>query len=134
MKKYISLVLLVLWMIFIFTMSNTSSIDSSNQSGFIVEFINKIFGFGNTEILEIIIRKLAHLFEYIVLGVLMINYLKNYKIKRNILFTIVLCFIYACSDEIHQLFIQGRSGNIIDIMLDTIGAIIGIIIYQFINN
>lgn len=134
MKKYISLVLLVLWMIFIFTMSNTSSIDSSNQSGFIVEFINKIFGFGNTEILEIIIRKLAHLFEYIVLGVLMINYLKNYKIKRNILFTIILCFIYACSDEIHQLFIQGRSGNIIDIMLDTIGAIIGIIIYQFINN
>jgi len=112
-------------------MSHTSSIDSSNQSGVIVNFVNSILHINNVELLETVIRKLAHLFEFFILGVLMINYLKNYNIKNYILISIAICFIYACTDEIHQLFIPGRDGNIKDIFIDTIGSFIGIMSYKY---
>ena len=133
MKKYISLVMLILWMIFIFIMSHTSAVSSSNQSGFIVNFINNILKIDNVELLETLIRKLAHLFEYFILGILMINYFKNYNIKNYILILVILCFIYACTDEIHQLFIPGRDGNIKDVFIDTFGSFIGIITYKYCN-
>ena len=131
MKKYISLIVLILWMIFIFIMSHTSSIDSSNQSGFIVNFINNILHIDDVELLETLIRKSAHLFEYFVLGILMINCLRKYNIKNYILISIILCFTYACTDEIHQLFIPGRDGNIKDVIIDTLGSFIGIITYKY---
>ena len=112
-------------------MSNSSAIDSSNQSGFIVDFINKMLYLENIELLETIIRKFAHLFEYIILGILMINCLRCYSIKNYIIISIVLCFIYACTDEVHQLFVPGRNGNVIDILIDTIGSFCGILIYKY---
>lgn len=129
MKKYISIVLLIIWMIIIFLMSNSSAIESSNQSGLITTLINKILMLEHFEFLNFIIRKLAHLFEYMILGILMINCLKNYNIKNYFLLAIILCFIYACTDEIHQVFIPGRSGKIQDVLLDTFGSIIGIVSY-----
>ena len=132
MKKYINIVLLILWMLFIFMMSHTSATDSSNQSGLITYFLNNILKINNVEILEVIIRKCAHLFEYFVLGVLIINCIKDYKINKIVFIAIILCMLYACTDELHQLFIPGRSGNVIDITIDTLGSIIGIILYNFI--
>ena len=41
-------------------------------------------------------------------------------------------FIYACSDEVHQLLVPGRSGQICDVLLDTIGACIGVLLFTFI--
>jgi VanZ family protein len=111
-------------------MSHTSSTDSSNQSGFIVNFINNILHLENTELLEMIIRKFAHLFEYTILGVLTINCSNNFKIKNYILLAIIFCLFYAISDEIHQIFIPGRNGNIKDVLIDTAGSFTGIIIYN----
>ena len=37
-------------------------------------------------------------------------------------------FLYACTDEIHQLFIEGRSGEIRDILVDSTGALIGMVL------
>ena len=118
-------------MIFIFIMSHSNGLESENQSNFIVNFINNILKLENTEVIGIIIRKLAHLFEYFVLGCLMINCLKNYRIKKIILFSIFLCFIYASTDEIHQIYVPGRSGKSIDVIIDTVGSVIGIILYNF---
>ena len=132
MKKYINIILLLVWMIFIFIMSHSSAIDSSNQSGLITNFLSNILNIYNTEILEIIIRKSAHLFEYIVLGILSINCLKDYKTNKYVFISIIFCIVYACTDELHQLFIPGRSGNIVDIIIDTLGSIIGITLYNFI--
>lgn len=134
MKKYINLILLISWMIIIFMMSNAPSVESINQSNFITNIINKILNVKNIELLDFIIRKLAHLFEYSVLGILTINCLKEYRIKNIIVLSIILCFIYACSDEIHQLFVVGRSGKFIDVIIDTSGAIIGVLVYNFIYN
>ena len=39
--------------------------------------------------------------------------------------SLIFTFLYACSDEFHQLFITGRSGEFRDVMIDTIGGFIG---------
>ena len=41
---------------------------------------------------------------------------------------LVIVFLYACTDEFHQLFIPGRSGEFRDVMVDTCGGIIGLIL------
>jgi VanZ family protein len=72
------------------------------------------------------IRELMHLLEYLILGILLINVLKQNTIRMNIvLASIVFCFIYAITDEIHQLFVPGRTFEFFDIFMDTVGAVIG---------
>lgn len=120
MNKKFNLFLIVVWMIFIFIMSSFNADISSNQSGFIVNIISNIFNINNIDLLTLIIRKLAHFTEYFILGLLLYNY------NKNILKAIIICFIYAISDEVHQLFIIGRSFQIKDILIDTLGSICGV--------
>lgn len=120
MNKKINLFLIIVWMIFIFIMSSFNADISSNQSGFIVNTISNIFNINNLDLLTLIIRKLAHFTEYFILGLLLYNY------DKNILKAIIICFIYAISDEVHQLFIIGRSFQIKDILIDALGSICGV--------
>ncbi len=39
--------------------------------------------------------------------------------------SVLFCFFYACSDEIHQLFVSARSGRVLDVFIDTCGACLG---------
>ena len=73
------------------------------------------------------IRKLAHMCEYAVLGILV--YL-SFKDSNRSWFYIawIICILYASSDEFHQLFVKGRSGEIRDVLIDSIGAFLGIVI------
>ena len=130
MKKILNIVLLVLWMLFIFTMSNFKAEDSSNQSGFIVNILVNIFNIKNVELVTTIIRKCAHILEYIILGILMLNALKDYSVKNIVLTSILICIMYSCLDEIHQIFIEGRSGEILDVFIDSLGIVIGNLIYK----
>lgn len=133
MKKNISLILLILWMIFIFVMSSFNANESSNQSGIIVNFISSIFNISDTKLLSLIIRKGAHFTEYFILGILSINYVIKYK--KNIIYSYLICILYAISDEIHQIFVSGRSCQITDIFIDSVGAIIGItLIIKFVKD
>ena len=120
-------------MIFIFVMSQFDSSSSDGQSGLLVNIVNSVIHTSNIDLLTTIIRKFAHLFEYTVLGLLMINCLKDYKINRVYIVSIVCSMLYAITDEFHQLFISGRSGEIRDIIIDTLGALIGILIYKYIR-
>ena len=81
------------------------------------------------------IRKIAHITEYLILGFLMFNLLKQYSVT-NIYYAIGLSILYSCTDEFHQLFISGRSGSIRDILIDSIGILIGTYLYKllFIKN
>ena len=128
MKKIISIISVIIWMIIIFIMSSFNSEISSNQSNIIVNFISNIFNIKNINILSFIIRKLAHLTEYFILGLLLSNCLITYY-NKNKYISLLICFLYAFSDEIHQLFISGRCFQIRDIIIDTFGGLIGIIIY-----
>lgn len=122
-----------LWMLLIFIMSSFDATESANQSNFIVNIINNIFKIENIELLSFIIRKLAHFTEYLILGFLTINMLNKNDISKKYLLSILICIIYATSDEIHQLFVPGRACQLIDILIDSIGSIIGIYLYKLIN-
>lgn len=136
MKKKIYPILIVLWMCFIFYMSAQPATVSSAQSGGFISFLSPIPFVGDIvsylmdiKIGEFIIRKSAHMFLFFVLAILI--YLYKYN-KVNILKTcaiaFLLTFLYACTDEFHQLFVLGRSGEIRDVMVDSTGAFIGVIV------
>lgn len=130
-KNKISLLLVILWMIFIFVMSSFDASSSSNQSNFIVDIITSIINIKDTGLLSLIIRKLAHFTEYFILGILVINLITRYD--KKLIIAILLCIIYATSDEIHQIFVPGRSCQITDIMIDSLGSIMGIYLYKLIT-
>lgn len=133
MKKQLSIILVLIWMIIIFIMSSFDATESANQSNFIVNIITNIFKIENIEVLSFIIRKLAHFTEYLILGFLTINMLNKNDISKKYLLSILICIIYATSDEIHQFIIPGRACQIKDILIDSIGSITGIYLYKLIS-
>lgn len=140
MKKVINIVLIILWMGLIFVLSNDTAEESSKKSdGLIVRCVQDIIKRDlstkeKEKVLKYLVkpvRKSAHFFLYFVLGILIINLFKSFELfnYKTILLAILLCFLYACSDEIHQLFIKGRSCEVRDILIDTIGSLSGISVY-----
>ena len=127
MKKVINLILLVFWIVIIFLFSNQNGTSSTNSSNIIVKFLYDLTKI-NEDILIVIIRKCAHIFEYFILYLLTYNCFKEYKTNKYMM--ISFCILCGIIDEIHQLFINGRSGNIIDIFVDSIGIIIGFILIE----
>ena len=141
MKKIISFIVLILWMIVIFSFSSADANKSTGTSDKVIttmiEIKDKITNneTPNNE-KEIIvknssfyIRKIAHITEYLILGFLMFNLLKQYSVT-NIYYAIGLSILYSCTDEFHQLFISGRSGSIRDVLIDSIGILIGTYLYK----
>ena len=140
MKKIIKYILLVLWMSLIFWFSNQSGVDSSETSGsivmMIVSFLEKISGLTiNDSVISImcfLIRKLAHFTLYFILGLISILILNEYNlsIKHKIIYATMFCLIYACSDEIHQLFVPNREGKLLDVGIDMLGGFLSIFIFR----
>ena len=120
--------------IIIFYFSSQNGDESSNLSGGIVRKILYSIGLvDNVEVastLEIVIRKLAHFSLYFLCGIfamcLMINYDLSNKCRIYLAFFVNLS--YSILDEIHQMFVPGRTGKVIDIFIDSLGIICGIII------
>ena len=81
------------------------------------------------------LRKVAHASEYFVFTILILIALKNSSVKGRKMFIISLaiCFIYACTDEYHQTFVNGRTGQFTDSLIDTLGGTIGCIVCLIIN-
>ena len=149
-KIIISWILVIVWMILIFFFSNMNSLKSNNNSKnsittVIETTVNVTNSIGLTDKhptsnelnkisdqLNYPLRKVMHFFEYFVLSILILNALINSGVNGKNLFVIgiTLCIIYSISDEIHQLFIDGRSGKVIDIVIDTIGILLGSLIYK----
>ncbi|MBN1043539.1 VanZ family protein [Clostridium botulinum] len=131
-RKAIDWILLILWMIIIFAMSNQPAVVSDKQSGLVITTLtnlgidmNGIFG----ELANFIVRKTAHFLEYMILGILILNVLEIHYTRQKIrLLGILLVFLYASSDEIHQLFVQGREGAFRDVVIDTLGGTFGIFV------
>jgi len=131
MKKSYKYIALAFWILLIFLFSNEASNISTNHSNIIVDLLNPYnFNISN-EITVFVVRKIAHMFLYFVLGILIFNVLSEYIFtnKKLVLFSIGLTLACAIIDEIHQLFISGRSGQPSDVLIDMIGGIIGIGLY-----
>ena len=127
-------------MALIFSLSSQNATVSSGTSGNVIRLIAGIFcpGFDSlpeaeqAEIvaaLQFLVRKSAHFSIYMILGVLSFLTCISYE---KLLFALRLtvsggiCLLYAASDEIHQLFVPGRSGEVRDVMIDFSGAALGI--------
>lgn len=79
------------------------------------------------------LRKVMHASVYFVLGfliVLVFNLLfDNKRYWKSLLITILLCIFFAALDEYHQTFVDGRTGQISDVVIDNIGALLGCLFY-----
>lgn len=135
-KIIITSILIILWMIAVFYLSNQKAEESSQLSGGITLTILKILNLTEKQtveqqlILGNIIRKLAHFLLYTFGGILIMLHINCYPINKHkkILLSWIIGTFYAITDEIHQLFVLGRSGEIRDVCIDSFGVITGIII------
>lgn len=137
-KQILYFVLIIIWMIIVFTFSNEPAEISSKQSGGITERVvhaitkdNKRITQTQRDQIETIIRKCAHFVLYLIGGILTTNFIGTTKVqdKHIIIYAIAFCFAYAITDEVHQLFVPGRSGEIRDVIIDTAGAITGTMLF-----
>ena len=146
LKILIAYILVILWMIIIFIFSNADNYHSNNASK---DAINKVVDkvdngavnigikdkpLNENEKKEIVnelnlpIRKIIHFTEYLILCLLWLNALRLSNIKYKYIISILICIIYAFTDEYHQTFINGRTGQLLDVLIDASGVIIGSII------
>ena len=82
-----------------------------------------------------VLRKGAHLSAYLLLGILTMFALEHRIVRNKVQISIsfLIGVLYAVSDEVHQLFVPGRSGEIADVGIDSIGVLLGILIYLLIK-
>lgn len=107
----------ILWMSFIFYLSSIPDLAS-----------------GLEVLYDTILRKLAHASEYAVLSGLFFKSLKSsfhgLNLSQLLAVSFILTVLYSISDEWHQSFISGRSGQPIDVLIDTAGVIIGLLLIK----
>ena len=83
--------------------------------------------FGNVQHL---VRKTAHFTEYMILGVLLRLCFESWFGKKRFLApgSWAAGMLYACTDELHQRIIDGRSGQFTDVLIDSSGVLIGVLL------
>ena len=136
--RIISIIFVLAWMVTVFMLSHQIAEDSSKTSSNFITVIIKLF---NKDIeqeqletimlkVETIVRKLAHFVLYTLGGMLITIMFINFKeyITKTKITSFLLGATYAITDEIHQLFIPGRSGEIRDVLIDSTGILLGVFI------
>ncbi|MEN1967797.1 VanZ family protein [Lentibacillus sp. N15] len=134
MARFLFWAAVVVWMAIIFYLSHEPASDSNELStgvlDAVVSVVEKVAPHSEFNMVEFhhIIRKCAHFLAYLLLGMLVFHALRRsgmygYRITLIALLTSVL---YASTDEVHQLFVPGRSGEIRDVLIDSAGACVGI--------
>ena len=134
-KKIITFILIIAWIILVFYFSNQNREKSSEVSGKVTEITAKTL---NIQIekqeqkskLENKIRKLTHYGLYTIGGILILTHINLYNIslKKKILLTQIIGIVYALIDEFHQTLVEGRSAEFRDVLIDYSGILTGIII------
>lgn len=119
---------LLLWMAFIF-FASTAQLSASNTSRIIRPLLIWLFPGISEETLafvHFIVRKLAHLTEYAILGWLAARAFttSSHELLRRRWFLTagLLVIVYALSDELHQRFVPARTGSIYDSLIDIVGG------------
>ena len=151
-KRYIFLLLAVVCMIYIFANSAQSSSESSKRSGNAADVVTPIVvpeyethpepvKVKEKQRVERSLRDIAHASEFAALGVCLFGVFTTFDFKRkkpffNTLFRCLaafgFCVVYAVSDEIHQLFVDGRACEFDDVVNDSMGALVGIFLFTLI--
>ena len=127
-------VLLVLNLALIWGNSLLSGAESGQMSGGIMEFVMELLRIPAdfSDVVHLIIRKLAHLTEFACLAALISWDLGMVKEKRvhQILLAVLLAMAVALMDETIQLFAPDRGPSLVDVWIDTLGAVLGMTALQ----
>ncbi|UAL47095.1 VanZ family protein [Sutcliffiella horikoshii] len=133
--------LVVGWMALIFYLSSQRGEQSADLSGGITEWVNEVVEqvapdaeFKMDEI-SFFVRKNAHFFAYMSLALFTLNAIRRSGWRGSLSMgaAFIISVLYAISDEVHQLFVPGRSGQVSDVLLDSTGALAGIALYAIIS-
>ncbi len=124
MKKFILISMVLICLIMIFLFSNQDATDSMNTTIKVSNVINVNSNYG-------LLRKGGHFLEFFILELLLLSMISLFKKIdfKYFIISLLFCLLYAVSDEVHQLFIVGRSAQIIDVGIDFCGSVIGGIIF-----
>ena len=133
-------VLIALWLGFIWCNSAENGSETVETSNGVTQIVAEIVvpGYGGlpqeeqAAVIEKIsppVRSLAHAFEFFVLALLVGALVYTFAFKsvflKQISITLTACVLCACADEIHQYFVPGRTADILDILVDVAGALVG---------
>ena len=138
-KKTIFTVLTFLWVGVIFSFSLQTGEVSGDMSSSILQ---KMISWAAVEVFEefepitqiqwdflhLILRKCAHFTEFAILGMLSTFTLFQTKVARKALIAIGFCLAIASMDETLQLFVDGRVGSAMDVLIDVAGAGVGVLV------
>lgn len=138
--KVLSLLAVILWGTVIFAFSSQDA-DASGTLSWKVDYklvdkfnklqsdsdkivLDEVLGF-----LDHLVRKGAHIAEYGFFAMLVFHMLIVFGVayKKCYGITLPTVFVYASLDEIHQLFSEGRSAQVSDVMVDTFGGILALL-------
>ena len=134
MKKKIAIIVVVFWMIVIFCLSHQPANASNELSKWIahilaqnVDLVTSREDFNLTSF-NSLIRNYAHFLLYFVLGIIVVTTLKKMGVTgvKGILLSLLICIVFAITDEWHQLYVPGRGTELKDVLTDSAGAITGI--------
>lgn len=138
--RYILLAAAVFMMALIFYFSSQDDVESSKTSGDVTEFVletvvpayKKMTGarrISFRKAAEHLIRKLAHFSEFALLSALLTGYFYLRRTDGRLLAALLAGWgaatLYACSDELHQMFVSGRGPSPVDVGIDSSGALLG---------
>lgn len=138
MKKKRYLIFTIVSMLVIFMFSSQQGENSYRLSNSVLTYLVGLPKIG--PFVELYIRKVAHVYLYFLLGVSMnlliygfvyktVFYNKSFRNKTIIpVLSMIICFLYACTDEIHQLFVPGRTGTFRDVTIDMMGVMMGTVV------
>lgn len=148
-RKIIFGIAIVIWLVVIFSFSAADSGESTKESkSFTTNVVNVTTELADklniieekpsdSEIADIVtrvnpvIRKFAHATVYLVLAFLILFALDTRceNFWRNAFVAVIICFLYAITDEYHQTFVPGRSGEFRDCLIDALGATMACCLY-----
>lgn len=131
-------ILTILWVMVIFSFSLQTGEESGGMSlALLVRGLGLLFPklveTMNVDLWHLLLRKCAHFAEYFILGVLSWGTVKELKWGEKRFWIIGFCVSIAILDETLQCFISGRVGSVWDTLLDSTGALAGILILYFIS-
>ncbi|WP_411953970.1 VanZ family protein [Alkalibacillus sp. S2W] len=133
MRQWTSWLLVILWMALIFYFSHQPGTESSDLSGSVMQVVLNLLPFvtEDTEFIHLLVRKGAHVFVYFLLAILLMNAIRLYHLRtvNRVVIALGVSILYAASDEYHQTFIDGRAGQVSDVLIDSAGVVLGIGVY-----
>ena len=138
-KQKLLLIVILLWLAMIWFMSAQPGEVSADSSSRFKQWLIELFAWSSqlqlwlTQfLLYVPLRKIAHFMEYAVLGIWVYFFFQEDKHRLFSTYArrwaLLFCTAAAAADELHQFYVPGRDGKITDVLLDAVGAFLGILL------